>query len=228
MGTPPNRGTRMSKSMAALVKPKVKAQGVWCHGTLLKIVRLRSTSTIGQLHRAGDSCQQKTFCREAKLNNKRHVYCTVVTKEKHRDPRTLSRTIQEVKDIFAQKGKELPDQLLVFAACSQNHVSLGFSMFGGGSGVLFSLPSAPEADNCVRGKQELANASLLELVDQLEKNEACLDQLRQSGSHPWSPLVTWICCCFLAHRTHALIDWNLLLQHRSQLRPTVWPPGYLL
>lgn len=142
MGTPPKSGYPDVKIYGSFGEAQGKGPGRLVSWHPIKIVRLRSTSTIGQLHRAGDSCQQKTFCREAKLNNKRHVYCTVVTKEKHRDPRTLSRTIQEVKDIFAQKGKELPDQLLVFAACSQNHVSLGFSMFGGGSGVLFSLPSA--------------------------------------------------------------------------------------
>ena len=34
---PRNRGTRASKSMSVLAKPKCKVQGVWCHGTLLKL-----------------------------------------------------------------------------------------------------------------------------------------------------------------------------------------------
>lgn len=36
-GVPRNRGTRAAKSMAPLSKPKCKVQGVWAHGTMLKL-----------------------------------------------------------------------------------------------------------------------------------------------------------------------------------------------
>lgn len=34
---PRNHGTRTSKSMACLPKPKCKVQGIWAHGALLKL-----------------------------------------------------------------------------------------------------------------------------------------------------------------------------------------------
>ena len=46
---PRSRGTRTTKTLSALQKPKVKVQGVWVHGTVLKLFvvdpRIPSDST---------------------------------------------------------------------------------------------------------------------------------------------------------------------------------------
>lgn len=113
---PRNRGTRAAKSISMMVKPKFKVQGVWCHGTMLRLFVLdpripSDSSTILEfLGFSGKRPQER---------NARRIWFWdwFVTICEHL--RCLSQTVQEVIEIFEAKEVPLPKELLIMETCLQ-------------------------------------------------------------------------------------------------------------
>lgn len=119
---PRNRGTRASKSMTPLVKPKCKVQGCWAHGMLLRLYVLdprvpSDSSTVIEYLISFRRRNIFTLKWVALRTNVLRVECLFVGSIWFcwiNLIRTLSRTIEAVNDMLSAKGKLLPSQLLIF------------------------------------------------------------------------------------------------------------------
>lgn len=122
---PRTPGTRACKSMVNLSKPKFKVQGCWCHGTLLRLYVLdprvpADSSTVIEflvcfLMAVWRGQADKLIAKTSEWQLK--VLVLYLGWVESVQPRCLSQTIQEVKDIFVAKEVPLPNQLIVMESC---------------------------------------------------------------------------------------------------------------
>ena len=117
-GVPRNRGTRAAKSMAPLSKPKCKVQGVWAHGTMLKLYvldpRMPSDSSTVLEMLTWYSCISFEGHPEFQMISCTSLRTSACPCQTLPDLRTVSRAVQEASEIFSQKGQDLPKGLLLY------------------------------------------------------------------------------------------------------------------
>lgn len=117
-GVPRNRGTRAAKSMAPLSKPKCKVQGVWAHGTMLKLYvldpRMPSDSSTVLEMLTWYSCISFEGHPEFQMISCTSLRTSACPCQTLPDLRTVSRAVQEASEIFSQKGQDLPKELLLY------------------------------------------------------------------------------------------------------------------